>query len=100
MINIDQARELVSTADIPFPQDWKEQLLKVADDNITKAAKIGRKTTSIQGKVNEKTTYQNFFISPEQFGEIVAVLKQNGFRIDEYFKMRHDGQPLYIDVFW
>lgn len=100
MINVDQARELVAAADIPFPQDWRDQMLKVSEDAINKAAKTGRKSVAVHGKVNDRGTYQNFFITPEQFTEIVATLKQNGFRVDEYFKIRHDGQPLYIDIFW
>lgn len=100
MINVDQARDLVLAAEIPFPQDWRDQMLKLTDDAINKAAKGGKKFVCIQGKVNDRASYQNFFIGPEQFTEIIAAVKQNGFRVDEYLKIRHDGQPLYIDIFW
>jgi hypothetical protein len=104
MITIDEARELVNTTEIPFPQDWKEQMLRSVEDNIRVTARGGRKVVNVQGKVYATRAggYNTgtFFLSPEQFLEITAVLKQNGFGVNEDFRIRFDGQPLNIDIFW
>ena len=104
MITVDEARELVNTAEIPFPQDWKEQMLKTVDDNIRSVARSGRKVATVHGKVygTGRGGYTNgvFNLSANQFSEISAVLKQNGFGVGEDFRIRFDGQPLTIDILW
>jgi|ERR1035437_2854273 hypothetical protein len=102
MITVDEARELVNTAEIPFPQDWKEQILCSIEDNIKTTAANGRKVLNVKGVVIGRPPgrYGTFNLSAGQFAEISAVLKQCGFGVGEDFRIRFDGQPLAIDIIW
>lgn len=98
MINIDEARELVNNAVIPFPADWITQIVRSVEESIRAQAAKGRKMATIQGQVN--SNYNRYHLNAEQLSEVSAIVKQWGFRVDEDFKMRYDGQPLTIDIFW
>jgi len=98
MINIDEARELVNNAIIPFPADWRNQMIRTVEESIRTQASKGRKMVTIQGQVS--ANYNRYHLNAEQFSEVSAIVKQWGFRVDEDFKMRYDGQPLTIDIFW
>ena len=37
MITVDEARDLVNTAEIPFPLNWKEQMFTVIENAIRTA---------------------------------------------------------------
>lgn len=100
MINVDEARELVNAAGIPFPADWKEQILATAEETIKSQARKGRHMATLSGRVSDRNTYQHFFLNAEQFSQITAVIKAGGFRVDEDFRIRYDGQPLTVDIFW
>jgi|ERR1035437_713196 sugar phosphate isomerase/epimerase len=104
MITVDEARELVNVAEIPFPQDWKDQILKVVEDSIKVAAQAGRKVVSVKGTAYGKTTNRycngNFNLSAEQLKEVSAILKQSGFGVGEDYRIRHDGCPMSIDILW
>lgn len=104
MITADQARELVNQVEIEFPQDWKEQIERVIDDQIKASSTNRKKVTTVQGKVYAKSAQGyntgTFYLNPEQFNEVSANLKQNGFGVNEDFRIRFDGQPLTIDILW
>lgn len=104
MITVDQARELVNNVEIPFPQDWRDQMLRSVEETIRTMARSGKKVANVQGKVYATRlggyNTGTFFLSPDQFLEITAILKQNGFGVNEDFRIRFDGQPLNIDIFW
>ncbi len=100
MINVNEAIELTNEAVIPFPTNWREQMVNNCESSIKSQAKRGKRLATIQGKVQDQGNWQNFFLTPEQFSEISAILKANGFRVDEDFRVRYDGQPLTIDIFW
>ena len=104
MITVDEARELVNTATIPFPQDWKEQMLRIAEEAIQNTARSGKKLTNLKGIVYSVSpggyNRGTFYLSAEQLSEIAAVLKQNGFGVGEDYRIRFDGQPLTIDILW
>ena len=104
MINVEQAREMVNQQEIEFPQDWKTQIENVIDEQIKTSAKNRKKVTTVQGKVYSKTAggypTGTFFLNAEQFNEVAATLKQNGFGVNEDFRIRFDGQSLTIDILW
>lgn len=104
MITVDQAREIVNQAEIEFPKDWKSQIETTIEDQILSNSRNRKKVVTVQGKVFSRSPagYQvgTFFLSPDQFGEVTAVLKQNGFGVNEDFRIRFDGQPLTIDILW
>lgn len=104
MINADQAREMVNQQEIEFPKDWKAQIETVIDEQIKTSAKNRKKVTTVQGKVYTKSLggypTGTFFLNADQFNEVSATLKQNGFGINEDFRIRFDGQPLTIDILW
>jgi len=85
MITVDEAINIANTAQIPFPLDWRDQLSR---------------SVTISGKVAGGPHYTTFYVTPEQFGEVSSIIKQNGFRVDEHFQIRYDGVPLEIDVYW
>lgn len=100
MITIDEAIQLANTIDIPFPTDWREQMERNADGAIRAEAEKGRKCAVLKGKVSGGRYYTPFHITAEQFAEVSAIIRQSGFRVDEHFKVRYDGNPLEIDIFW
>lgn len=104
MITADQARELVNQVEIEFPKDWKDQIDRTIEDQIKSASNNRKKVTTVQGKVYTKSQsgYQTgtFYLNAEQFNEVTATLKQNGFGVNEDFRIRFDGQPLTIDILW
>ena len=103
MITIDQAREIVNNAVIPFPVDWKQTFLIDVENAIKNQAGKGKKMVSVAGKVTAAINGQGwneFHLNVEQFTEIIAVLKANGFHVEEDLRMRYDGRPFSIDIFW
>ena len=53
---------------------------------------------AIRGEVS--ASFNRYYVNAEQFSEVSAIVKQWGFRVEEDFKMRYDGQPLTIDIRW
>jgi hypothetical protein len=103
MITIDQAREIVNNAVIPFPVDWKQTFLIDVETAIKNQAGKGKKMVSVAGKVFsniDRTGLKEFYLNVEQLTEIIAVLRINGFHVEEDLRMRYDGRPFSIDIFW
>ena len=98
MINIDEAKELVNNSIIPFPADWRNQMMRTVEESIRNQASKGKKMVTISGMIN--VSYNRYYLNAEQFSEVSAIVKQWGFKVEEDFKMRYDGQPLTIDIFW
>ena len=98
MISINEAKELVENAIIPFPVDWREQIVRNVEESIRNQAQRGKRMTTIQGQIN--SNYNRYYLNAEQFSEVSAIVKQWGFRVEDDFRMRYDGQPLTIDIFW
>jgi len=100
MITVDEATQLANTIDIPFPTDWRIQMERNAESVIRMEAEKGRKHAVLKGQVSGGRYYTPFHITAEQFAEVSTIIKQSGFRVDEHFKVRYDGQPLDIDIYW
>lgn len=98
MISIDQAKELVENAIIPFPTDWRAQMERAAEDAIRNQASRGKRMANVQGTIN--ANYNRYYLNAEQFSEVSAIVRKWGFRVEDDFRIRYDGQPLTIDIFW
>lgn len=101
MINVNEARELVNNYTIEFPTNWKEQMIASAETSIRNAARCAIKHCVVKGEVNAQNGgYGRFYLNPDQFNEIVAEIRKQGFLVDEDFRIRYDGRPLEVTVYW
>lgn len=105
MITIDEAIKMTESYHIDFPENWKDQILKSIETSITSAATKGKDRCTVKGTVTPHNPasgygYGQLYLTTDQFSEIVGEVKKNGFKIEEDFKLRFDGQPLSVDVSW